>query len=420
MRFCIRAKVLQRLAAHMHLVASKGISHDCLFARRITVEVLRDDRIIMGATNGHLHARLTLRQAEERSLRTIRPGRIILDSSELKKISATMASRGHGDHLLSLALDGPTTVIQDCATQTVARLRHSNRQSSTWLRPANWHLVIDSKAFITGVRLVSKFVRPRHMGYKIKYEMICLHFTDHEIRFVCGNGMRFAICGLPWGTTDKRLCGTRCLLPADQAEIMAHLVGDADHIKLSFPDASCCYAAADTHLQMRLTGIPDEEYIRYDNHAYRQKEAAWVLDCTSSHLRDLLSAVAAARDCELEEQGCLPTVIIEGNASSLRMSDGYRRMTMPFSAKLYPLGDEMSLHTEILREHLDDIVRADHGRDVRLHFVDEHHIQAQVGTLNKQPEDADGLPAFLPTADGVTLRFFFASVLEDDDETTST
>ena len=106
MRFCIRAKVLQRLAAHMHLVASKGISLDCMSAPRITVEVLRDDRIIMGATNGHLHARLTLRQEEERSLRTIRPGRIVLDSSELKKISATMAGRSHGDHLLTVGLDG--------------------------------------------------------------------------------------------------------------------------------------------------------------------------------------------------------------------------------------------------------------------------------------------------------------------------
>ena len=416
MKFQIRGKTFRHAVGQMHLVASKGIASGCADARRLTLEVLRNNRVILSATNGCLHARLTLARSDDPFLKTIRPGRVVVDSAAIKKISTAMAGNEHGDHLLALRLEEDCVVVEDGMTKQVARLKCRSKQPTTFMWPSTGtRLRFESATFARAVGAVARLRPPSLRNHKPRYAMICLHSTEGEMRFICGDGMRFGIYAFPW-TRASSETETRFLLPAEQAEIMAQLAGDARAITLTYPDSTHCHATIDDHVEMFVTGIPDERYIRYDKHAYRSAEARWVLDTTRSQLRAAMSFIDAARDLEREQQDCVPTVILSGDSSALCVENDSHQVSAPLAAQLHPLTNEARLRCEIFCEHLRDVVKANRGENVRLHFVGDSSVLAKVGDLGSEPEDADGLPGFMPRADGTTMQFFFAPVLEEQDE----
>ena len=355
MRLSIRGKALHDAAVKLHAVASKGIASEFSYGRRVTITA-QPDRVVLSSTNGHLRARLTLTPDQDPWLKISEPGEVTVDSAVLKKLSKSMGAGIGADHIVHLSVNGDHLAVEDPLTSKRGQLvLLDSHHGFSSFEPHGQTYTLETATLRRGIAAVSSYISD--LPHKIRYHMICIHFTRDEVRFVCGDGMRFAISSYPWGGSSRQeKDDARYIIPAGQAEIISCLVSDSQRVDLTFSEATRCYVKSNNGVEMILDGIPQERYIRYEENAYRHHEARCVVDVSRDDLKQALSHIETP-DPELIERNEIHAVDFDASLSSTELrTDGQLQSSTTLPARSYSLDGTTRFQAYYAWDHLGDLI----------------------------------------------------------------
>ncbi len=407
-------------------VATKAIKTDFELAGRVTIET-KKDKVIFITSNGHTDARIVVDNSIDNNLEIGSQGKVTVDVKVLSGVVNALGGKDGDNHIFSLDLDDQVLIVKDTQAKSrkKVKLQTLSKDCKVDIKKPTKPLFsyeYETELFCKSVRLVSKYVSK--LIYKAKYLMICLHFLKDEYRFVCGDGMRFAIQSfkedLP-NTDIKDDDGVKLLIPVDQINIVANVIADSHKVLILYRDEQTCYIQPDNNMELLVKGIPADSYIAYEKHAFQKDEAREVIDISKEDLIEGTALVAAVRDKQLESEGAFQTCHFEREVTDnvfFEVREKKYRCEFDCPAIQYPTtdGDSDPFKSMYAAQFLQEMAHASPLEHIRFYCISEE------GTLIAQPvklqsnKDENGMPTVEESEDGSELSFFFAAVTEDDDD----
>ncbi len=413
MKFAMRKRHLVDAIDRMYEVATKGVKADFDLAHRITIEP-DDKKVIFLATNGHLDARWEVIADKDNQLDSEKSSTVTVDATVIKAIVSSITP---DNDLISFELDDKD--VLHIRVMGLAKKQKRYAKMQTLSKFHDFEIPKPRKGFsyqtkVQDFRQAIQIGRyASRLGYKIRYQMICLHFLEEETRYVCGDGMRFAV----WQHFEEKKNpqvenedGVKYLLPADQAAIIACVAEGAESMDLVFKDYNHLYISPHNAATLMLNGIPSEKYIAYDKHAFRHKDAKAIVDVLRTSLED--SFIGALRDRAMEVEGHFLACQFESDSDgvfSLTVDQGKYQGQYSCEADFYDLANIGSFKSAYANMYLDDVAKSDPDKKyIRFYCIDT------TKTIIARPvdlEDADSGPSSIKGT--APLTFFFAAVIED-------
>ena len=302
MKFTINKKLLSNSMQKGFAVCTRGIRSEFKDAAKITIKADKG-KVLFMSTNGYLDIITTINDVvvDEEGIATLNVG-------PATKI-ANAIGRDNDDIEVLLKLTGgvsPHVCFKNKNRSMNAKMEtEASDLKFTISKPKDgFEHVFPCKTFCQSVNDLSKYKSP--YKYRLRYLMMCLHFLPDYTRFICGCGMRFGVLEHKNKNTitdleDAKL-GDKKLLPAEQASIIASIIEGEDDILMKWKENKNCYIESGNS-KLYLKGIPEEEYINYEIHAFRYEDAVAVVDIPREDLADLSNLVGATRDQESESEG---------------------------------------------------------------------------------------------------------------------
>lgn len=427
MKFTIRRNDIVEAIDRMFDVATKGIKTDFRLSHRIRMEV--SDKLTLFATNGHLCAQCAIACdsiAEQ--------GSAIIDAITGREIFRTIGGRGASDHKIEVELKDQSLRIRDTNSdhkkwakmQTLSEADTFNikvKKGASYSMPAS--------ELSSSINAVSKYKAA--LQFDQVYLMMCMHFLPNENRYICGDGMRFAVLSRKNKSNTKVQNveqGDKWVMPCDQASIISSVLapfGDTD-VDITFPDKKSCFIQS-KNMIMHLKSIPEIEYIEYDKHAYRFGEAISVIDVPRSEFLDALASVRAVRDKDSEQEGDFLSCkfVADASASLLQILVPTGKYQCEFECPIkYYKAKEDSFKSEYSWMFLNDLANATDHEYVRFYAIDPSGVMLaepmdlikpnDKGEFESDARIAVPCPAPINDKDSASLTFFFAAAINNDDE----
>ncbi len=405
MKFTMTKHVLMDAVQRMQKIATRGIKTDYGMAGRITIDAVKD-KVHFITSNGFLLGRWEVTKITDPSVSEITPGITTVDSAVLLKVCDAVGGLNE-NAVVGVELDGNMLSLKESGgvTKKSAKIetlpKHHTFKSKSQSKKKGFSYEFDAMVFNEGIATVGKYRSP--LAYKIKYQMVCLHFLKDELRFACGDGMRFGI--LSYKTNNPNIeeeNGIKHLIPIDQAEIIADVVG-AQKLTLYYESPTSCYVNPGSAIELHLHGIPSLTWISYENHAYGGDYAV-ALDMPMEELREGVKLLEAVKDKKIEKEGGFHTGDFEASSGSLKMTVNEGRYVCEFtgSCSYNKLKESMS---DFFKSHyavkfLSDVVKATDKSTLRFNCIDES--STVIAELMDIGQDADP-----------KLHFFFAPAIKE-------
>jgi len=428
MKFQIPKKSIVDTMDRMFEVATKGIRADFKLASRVKIEV-KGSSVLFSATNGHLNA---IMEVEAQSVES--EGSAIVDAGVGREILRTLGGRDSDDHIIEVEEKDQSLRLKDVNTTGRAKTAKLStlsqdqpfaikvKKGSSYTLPTS---EVSSSLFATW-----KYRHPEQ--YEPKYQTMCIHFLEKETRYVCGDGMRFAVLSRKNASdlnVNDKDAGDKWILPADQAAIIANAISFGDtNVTLTFPDAKQCFVEVpDAGLTLHLKGIPEIDYPKYDNHAYRFDAAKVVIDVARSELLDALALVKSVRDKDAEKQEnafhCFDFHASDG-AICLEVPKGKYQCKVECDAEIYKVSED-SFDSCYSWLFLNELAAASGHEYIRffanspegIMLAQPMDLVAKDGDKTETDDRVDAdCPAMVENSNEPDIIFFFSAAVEEEDE----
>jgi len=427
MKFTIRRNDIVEAIDRMFDVSTKGTKTDFGLSHRIRIEA--GDKLTLFATNGHLCAQCTVDCDS-----ITEQGSAVFNAVTGRNIFRTIGGKGASDHKIEVELKDQSL-----------RIRDTNSEYKKW---AKMHTLsefdvfnikvkkgmsysVTAKELSSSINIVSKYKAA--LLFDQVYLMMCMHFLQSENRYICGNGLRFAVLSrknksnAKINDTDQ---GDKWIMPCDQASIISSVLsqfGDTD-VDIVFPDKKSCFMQV-KNLVLHLKSIPEMEYIEYDKHAYRFGDVVSIVDVPRSEFVDALSLVDAVRDKENEQEGdflsCKFVADSSTNILQVLVPTGKNQCEFECPIKYYNVKSD-TFKSEYSWAFLNDIANATDHEYIRFYAIDPAGVMLAESMDLIKPNDKGEFesdarisvpcPAPINDKDSASLTFFFAAAINDDDE----
>jgi len=274
--------------------------------------------------------------------------------------------------------------------------------------------------FCDEVRSLIRYKSP--LRNKVRYQMLCLHFvrTDEgdEVRFICGDGMRFAVAirkiGLNKDLKKSPVKDKMYILPADQADILASLTAASPNgkggktVTLSYKNASTCHITFDNGGFVVLKGIPKIDYVAYHKHAFNMDKSKSIAYLPRQTLVDGMNLVNAVKDPDIDKDGNFHSVTFNAASKELVLEVDENKFHCEYSceSELVALSSP-TFKAEYAAQFLTELSAAGEGEHIVFYCIDETStIIAESANLDEKKDD-NGVP-LIKNLDR-RLVFFFAS-----------
>jgi DNA polymerase III sliding clamp (beta) subunit (PCNA family) len=400
-------------------VATKGVKSDFQLAGRITIEVL-SDKLVLWSTNGHLDARYTISDVSD-----CEPGIITVDAVIGRDVIRVASQEGK-DILMSVDKD----VLHLKAGRKKFKISTLPKNHVGDDAPDPIKIVIPAKTpknglkytfpqsmLSDGISTVARYKAP--LKYKTEYLQICMHFLEDKVRFVCGDGMRFAVYARNHEKNGITGDGGKWLLPSDQAMIIAAIIDE--EVSLTYSDAKTCYIQCGK-LDMLLKGIPEIEYISYDVHAYRFEDAVALVDINYDDMSAGMETVRVVRDKEMENEGDFHSCTFDAAPNTINFAVNEGRYQADFDADISFTKIKVDKFKSIYSyAFLNEVTHAITCEALRFYCIEEGGIMLAEPFVKDADSKGDGVRAGIsqnanaPTGEPL-LIFFFAAATEDEEE----
>lgn len=413
MKFSMKGSNLVDSLEKMHKIATRGIKPEYELAGCVTIETL-PDRVLFRTSNGNLDASWEITKETDATVVGGEPGIVTADVSILRAVAKVA---GSSDNIVTVNMDKNVVLIKDETTKNKKQAKietfHRHHDFKIKKPSKGFSYTFDSAIFQNGVTVVGKYVS--NLAHKIKYHMICTHFLKDEVRFICGNGMRFGILfykvdnqKIEWPTPDDERTGIKYIMPADQALIIASVLGDAQKLTIVYESDTSCFINPMNGMEMHLKGIPHIPYIAYETHAIGREDAVEaIVDIKAQDFVSGVALVSAVRDkaIEKDKEGFHSAKFKCGmnQEFELAVNEGRYQCDYLCSAKYTKVKDKSFFASEYAAAFLSDVAESCSGKDiVRFSCIDEFE------TILVEPMCENG-------SDNPRLLFFFASASERTD-----
>lgn len=420
MKFRMSKSVLAKAVQRASAVTTKGVKSDYEYAFRIAMDV-KDDEIEFSSTNGHLQFTWSVDKKKDDNLEISEKGRYVVEADVVNKVVSALG--GSSDILIDVYYDNSKVYFKDASSNrkrlaSIATISEFDTFSIATPRKSMVSHEFPVADFTYAISRVSPHVSPA--GYRVQYAQICLDFIKDDegdkIRYVCGDGTRFAVMTFPQTTPLDIPESKQMVMPAEQAEIICKAVGkDATTLKMVYKDEHTCYLSTDDGAEMLLKGIPDVKYIAYEKHAFRFDDAKTIVDMEADEYIKACKVIGAVRDKEVEKQTFHSSLFTaENDEVNFKVDEGKFRADYSCEASIFEVTDK-SFKSHYSYKFLDEVGRAMPKSYLRFYCVSEK------GTIIVEPvnykiendsiiSDERGIPE-IEAADGEPdIVFFFAAV----------
>lgn len=416
MKVRMRKSVLLSAVDQMRKVCSKGIKSEYDMGDRVTISV-EDGKVIFATSNGHLDAWYTVTPDDDNSVaKNEELGAVTVSASKFHALIKNLPTESDSSDLVLWDDGNNIKIIDPAHKKREAKLPKDTRCHDVSI-PSKAHgdmYTIETAYLSKGITKVSPFVT--QLLYKTRYLMTCFHFLPNETRLVCGNGLCFAIFSVESSNpTIKNDDGVKKLIPATQAMIINSLLGASDSVALQWTDDSKCYIKPDKNLDLLLKGIPNEEYIPYEIHAFRTQDAKLVLDVSSREFRSAVNLASACHDKEHERSGSFLSCEFAANDGlQFNINEGRYQSECHMPCGIYSLNGKSNFVSNYAVEYLEKVSGAIASDNVRFYCVDEKGVVICEDGDVCDSLDEKGVPIMKESVDKTRSLFFFAAITESN------
>lgn len=421
MKFTMTKKHLADALVKMKNVATKGIMSEYELAFRTTLKV-ENSVVKFLSSNGSLNAIWEVTNVTDSNLKCESDGFVTVDSTIAV---GTVSAIGKDDSVLEFELDGDTVTIRDLYAKSKKKIKLqtlAKGHSFVIKKPSTgFNFSISAEDFKKNIVNLSSYALL--LSYQnVSYQMVCMHFLAQENRFICGDGTRFGIIVNKLTQPNKQISdekGKKFLMPADQAAVINSILDSASSVDIIFKDESTYYIKPLNAMEIELKGIPKDEYVAYESHAFCAHKARIVVDVKVGDLREAMNIVSSVRDKEKEAYNTFHHAKFQVNYDKktldLIVDEQKYECEVECPADIYYIQGEKTYNAMYAAAHLNDVVSASNKKPmVRFHCVDESR------TIVVEPVDAgddknsSGVPIAKNPDDSQFLLFFTGIVEEND------
>lgn len=422
MKVQLQKSILVKALDRMCHVATKGLLPEYNFNGRLTIEV-KKTKVVFTSSNGFITANCEISEDEDPSIKQNNdPGICTTDAIKIRD-SVRKISVDDGAGLIELFDDGSSLVIRDANAKRkkVVKLPRESTHHKTGVvqQPDGDSSFFETEYFTRGVSKVLPF--QSKAGYMLKYQMVCFHWTGNEARIICGDGMCFAIFTAPRNQKDKSKREIKRLIPCTQISIVQDLIGDSKEIELVWKQKEVLWIRTDNGVELIIRGIPDIDYIAYENNGFRFNEAKAYADLKVADIVEAADLLGVLRDRESEEQGrphtCyLVAPSIDGHAKFEITSDQSKfQCEYEVPVSYYNLGTQPSFKSRYAHFFFSSPAHTARHPYLRFYLIGESEA-VNVRDVDLGDPDANGIPVIKDEPDGCSLSFFFAPIKEESDD----
>lgn len=409
----------------MHDLATQAIMPDFNLDGRVTV-VSEKKKLIFLSSNGHLEGRYTITSEQDPNVSSAETGKFTTDAVKFRDAVSRMMTEDESS-LIEISSTNELVTIRDISSKRKKLVRlpiDPSHHELTFRKPSKAPTsVFEADQFIKAAHTVSPFMSKA--GFRIRYQVVMLHWIKDEVRFVCGDGMLFSIYTLKKHTHDEINTELQYFIPVAQMLVIAKLMDLANQIEMTWNERKSVYLkSADMGLELCLKGIPEVKYIEYQNNAFRFDEAKAIADVKTEDMAEGSNMVGVLKDKEKIEQGkfhkCLIIAPSSDGFMEFRITNKQSKFQCEYEvpAQYYDVGKSyFEGHFEATWAHLflELPIKASCRSHLRYYFINEKVINvASVDLLEER--DENNLPRIREVADEPKLSFLFANVDNDDDD----
>jgi hypothetical protein len=409
-------------------VGTKGIKTDYEKAFRVTMKV-EDDKVNFLSSNGLLNVHWEVTSEGDKNLKCEDNGTATVDVAVAKKIVDSIGG-SRKDNVIAVSVEGdasPALHMKDVDSKGKKLAKMVTfPEDHTFNIPkprSGFTYIFESEEFQNGIGTTGKYVARRN--YTPRYMMLCLHFLKDETRFVCGDGSRFGILRFRLDKDNPDIeddSGKKFILPCDQAQIISHLCSadDATKIEMIYKNEQTCYIKPQgSNLTLLLHGIPNDQYISYEKHAFNFDDAKTVMDLQRPDFAEGMLLIGAVEDKEQQEKEggfhhC--DFVVDGKAQKANFIKENARFQAEFDCDATIYGDPEYVAC-YAHQYLKEVGQASDKPIVRFYCIDPDR------TILVEPVDPDdseknemGVPGHKKGTDNPKLSFFFAAARDDEED----
>jgi hypothetical protein len=417
--------------AKMVEVGTKGIKTDYEKAFRVTIKV-DDDKVNFLSSNGLLDAHWEVTSDSDENLKCEDQGSATVDVAVARKIVASIGGSAK-DNIIIVSLEGdasPSLHMKDAdakGKKFAKMVTFSEGHDFHIAKPQKgFTYLFESEEFQRGIATAGKYVARR--DYLPRYMMMCLHFLKNETRFVCGDGSRFGILGFQLDQANPDIdddAGKKFILPCDQAQIIASLCASevGKDVQMTYKNEQTCYIKPqESNLTLLLHGIPNDQYISYEKHAFNFDDAKTVIDLKRDDFEEGMLLIGAVEDKERNKEGGFhhcDFVVKNGKAglsprSNFIVKEARFQADFDCDATVYGESDYASCYAH---EYLKDVAQASDKPIIRFYCIDpERTIIVEPVDPDDGKKDVLGAPGHKDGTNNPRLSFFFAAAADDEED----
>lgn len=419
MKFEMRKDKLLDTIDKMFTVATRGVKSEYTLAGRLTIEV-KPSGVNFITSNGSLLAQCNIPHTNDDSSNEV--GKATVDVTRMKKITHAVGGANSLDHTLTIDATDQSLKVSDQnksksmrkseATVPVLKEHHLSESFESVKYKAEH--TFSTELFSSGIHALEKYRSP--MRNKMRYQVICLHFLkkENEVRFVCGDGMRFGIY-----IAENEQCNIddkMYLLPVDQAVILTDLAGrtpddiGGQKVEVRYKTDSTCHVIFDNGISAVLNNIPKLQYVDYARHAFRTKEACTITDVERSVLADGMALINACEDPDITND-TFHSAQFKSVGESLSLSVNEGKFQCKYEGQAFIAAQLKSeFGAEYCAQFLTDVSTAGNGKHIRFYCINEETVMI-AEPMDLQDKRDEETKAFLPIKSDRRLVLFFASTV---------
>ena len=419
MKFRMNKNLMVDALQKMCNVATRALMPKFDFGGWITVEA-KGKQVIFTSSNGFLTARCKC--SDDSAIKISEEGKATVDAMKFRDVVLRIITEDESSPL-ELSTKGDSLTIRDPTPKRkkIVHLPIEQRNHKEKIkRPtvADLHY-FEADQFRRAVAKVSNFQSKG--GYKPQYIVVCFHWVDDNVRFVCGDGCLFAIMSIPKHENDEATKGFLRVAPVSQLLIINTLIAESKNVEVMWKDKYNLYLKSNDGIELVLEGIPEVDYPEYSKNAFRFEEAKAYADVLATDLSEGAGLVGVLGDKEKADQGqahCCQLIAPSGDGlMKFEVTDKLSKFRCEYEvpATYYSLDDDQASFKSIYAYFFfETCVQASKHPYLRFYLINEGDVVNVRSAILGEPDDR-GIPELVEDDSGETLSFFFAA-LDDPDE----
>lgn len=419
MQFEITKSKLVEALSTMNEVATKGVKAEFPSAGRLTMEA-KKDKVSFATTNGNMDAQYDINSEIDERLSVIKPGIVTVDSSAIKNICQLLGGKDSSSHRLGVELSDDVLKVRDLDAgkkwRNVKMQLFTEHHEIKIKKEEGFKYTFATDILYRGISSVNKYASKLAYSEDVMYYMICVHFLPNEIRFVCGNGVFFAVNCILGQTNIEGLPeeGKRYIIPSDQAGILLSVLNGCNEAEFNFTNSKKVQVRTKSGMDLEIKGIPVDDYsLAYENHAFQENNAKVLVDVKTTDLREAMALVMSCRDKELESQQSFHSTrfSLDNDALNLVVDEGRYQCEVNCESKKYDISAN-SYTDEYAAMFLHNVAMAGNNEFVRFYCVNEGGVMAAECLDLDNAKDDNGV--HMRRDANNRLLFFFGSTQMGD------